>query len=145
MLACSQAQLSWGLQRLVHTQHCMADAKHCLTGKLKANLLLPHFLTDGSKHCCSTVSLTSMLKILSQVARLLVCKKGRPQPSSAWCQVAVLRCPGQLCPQSDCSEELQLLQGCWSPRTAESIWGKSGPVPGRVSLLRASPALKRIQ
>ncbi len=29
-----------------------ADAVHCLSGKLKANALLPHFLTDGSMHCC---------------------------------------------------------------------------------------------
>ena len=85
-----------------------ADAVHCLSGKLKANALLPHFLTDGSMHCCLTVN-TGIRKILPQVARLLFCKKKQSVPSDPCCRMAVLRCPGELCAQSDCSKKLQLL------------------------------------
>ena len=58
-------------------------ALNCPDGKLQAITLPPHLLTGGSMHCCSPVTLTSILKILPQVARLLLCKQRQPGPPDA--------------------------------------------------------------
>ena len=58
-------------------------AVNCPDGKLQAITLPPHLLTGGSMHCCSPVTLTSISKILPQVARLLLCKQRQPGPPDA--------------------------------------------------------------